>query len=560
MKIIHKHGAIFLLLFFLAAYLIPLGTQDLIAPDETRYGEIPREMVSSGDWVVPRLNGVRYFEKPTLGYWVHAGSLLIFGENNFAVRLPSALAVGLSALLIFALVRRVPRQETGEDGFLAPLAVLVYLGCLEVFAVGNAAVLDSLFSFFLTATITAFYMATECPPGSRKEKGFLLLSGLACGLAFLTKGFLSFAVPVLALVPYLLWQRRYADLLRMSWLPILSAILVALPWSLAIHGREPDFWRFFFWNEHIRRFMADDAQHKASFWYFFLTAPGMFLPWTFVAPAAVAGLIGRISKQDPQGRLLRFAICWLAFPFLFFSLSNGKLLTYILPCFPPFAVLMAFGLFQVLRENPRQRLVQWGVLLSAVFFGLILSALLYVQIFSFNGIRPFNHPFKLMMIAVGLFFSLLFFAGAFRSRIGKDKVLFYGTAPLLLFFVVHYAIPVSTLEVRAPGPFIEQHARGLADADVIIADEDSIGAVCWYLQRSDVYVLGVAGELEYGLGYKEAQGRLLGTRSAADLIRRHRGKAVLIARVKRICQWADQLPMPVFQDQNGSSGYVIWKY
>jgi 4-amino-4-deoxy-L-arabinose transferase len=83
-----------LLLFFLLAYLLPLGARDLVLPDETRYAEIPREMIAGGDWIVPRLNGLRYFEKPVLGDWVHAAGQLVFGENNFAVRLPSAPAVG----------------------------------------------------------------------------------------------------------------------------------------------------------------------------------------------------------------------------------------------------------------------------------------------------------------------------------------------------------------------------------------------------------------------------------------------------------------------------------
>ena len=98
--------ACLLLCFYLFAYLLPLGARDLFVPDETRYAEVPREMIASGDWAVPHLNGLRYFENPALGYWVHAASQLLFGENDFAVRLPSALSVGLSALLVFFLVQR----------------------------------------------------------------------------------------------------------------------------------------------------------------------------------------------------------------------------------------------------------------------------------------------------------------------------------------------------------------------------------------------------------------------------------------------------------------------
>ena len=403
------------LVFYLLCYILPLGAWNLVVPDETRYGEIPREMIAEGDWVVPHLNGLRYFEKPVLGYWVHAGSILLFGENNFAVRLPSAMAVGLSALFIFMLVYRMCRNKTSEDGFPAILAVLIFLSCFEVVGVDTTAVLDGLFSFFLTATITAFYFASEAPAGSAMEKRFLLLAGVSCGMAFLTKGFLAFAVPVLVLAPYLVWQRRYFDLFRMSWLPILTAALVALPWGILIHLREPDFWRFFFWNEHIRRFMADSAQHKKSFWFFFMYAPAMFMPWTLLTPAAVVGIRGRIGGRSPQDRLIRFSICWLVLPFLFFSVSAGKLLTYILPCFPPFAILMAFGLTHVLNKG-ENKVFQWGVAGAAMLFGLILLAFVFVQLLGYKGFQPYSQPWKAMLAVNALFFVIIFCFWSFRSQ------------------------------------------------------------------------------------------------------------------------------------------------
>ncbi len=555
-----KGGHLALLLFYLLSYILPLGARALVLPDETRYAEIPREMIESGDWIVPHLNGLRYFEKPVLGYWAHAASQLLLGQNNFAVRLPSALAVGLSALLMYGLARRVSRREEAAEEATAVLAALVFLSSFEVFAVGNTAVLDNLFSFFLTACLTTFYFASEAPPRSGKERGFLVLAGLSCGLAFLTKGFLAFAVPVLSLVPYLVWQRRYCDLLRMSWLPILTAALVALPWSIAIHLKEPDFWRFFFWHEHIRRFAAETAQHKESFWFFLLLAPAMFVPWTFVLPAALSGIKERIFNQEGQGRLLRFCLCWLALPFLFFSLSKGKLLTYILPCFPPLAILTAFGLVHALEKNRQNRFFQRGTAAAAMVFGLILVAFLYLQLFGFNGLHPYRQPWKAVMVVNGLSFFILFCLWSLKSRGGKKKILIFGMAPLLLFFLVHFTIPDQTTEVKSPGRFLEQYARCADNDNLIIADESAVGAVCWYLRRSDVYLLGGTGELDYGMEYKDARKRALDTKSAADLIQQNSDKTILVARAKRIAKWRNQLPQPAFQDQNGPCGYVLWKY
>lgn len=559
MNTLNKRYALLLLSFYFIAYILPLGARDLVVPDETRYCEIPREMITGGDWVVPHLNGIRYFEKPVLGYWVHAVSILLFGENNVAVRLPSAMTAGLSALLIYIMVRRVTGRENKDGGYMAVLASLVFLSCFEVFGVGNTAVLDSLFSFFLTASIAAFYFASEALRGSGKEKGFLMLSGLACGLAFLTKGFLAFAVPVLCLVPYLVWERRYMDLLRMSWLPVLIAVFVALPWSILIHLREPDFWRFFFWNEHIRRFMADNAQHKESFWFFPLVSPGMFMPWTLLIPAAVTGISQMIGGPWIQGRFIRFSICWLVLPFLFFSVSAGKLLTYILPCFPPFAILMTFGLLNIFKKE-RKNIFRWGVAGTGIFFSLILLALMYVQLFGYQGFRPYSQPWKVIMFVNSLIVIIIFCFWVFKDSKSYKKITLIGFSPFLFFFTTHFIIPDLTIEKNVPGILLERYRQNISHDTIIMSDENTVRAVCWYLGRSDVYLLEDGGELNYGLSYSDASGRLIDIKSAADLIKWNGGKIILIARGKNILRWRDQLPGPVFQDDSGPEGYVFWRY
>ena len=554
-----RRYAILLLLFFLIAYLLPLGGRDLLVPDETRYAEIPREMIASGDWVVPHLDGFRYFEKPPLGYWINAGALLLLGQNNFAVRFPSAMAAGLSAVMIGCLVGAAATTPAGGKRFPALLAGLIFLSCLEVAAVGNIAVLDGLFSLFLTATLAAFYLGSEAAPRSRQEKRYLMISGLACGLAFLTKGFLALALPVLVLVPYLLWQRRYRDLFRMSWRPLLVAVLTALPWSLWVHSRAPDFWHYFFWTEHIHRFLADDAQHKASFWFYFIAAPGMFLPWTFVAPAAAAGAARLLKDPQPRGRLVRFSICWLVLPFLFFSISNGKLLTYILPCFPPFAILMAIGLCRLF-EKGRSRAFDWGVGVTGLVFVLLLIALVAAQIFDFKGLRVYSQPWKATMVVNGLVAMVLFCFWSLRSRCGQSKVMLLGFGPLLLLLLIHFTIPGQVLAQSAPGRLLQRYRYRIAPDTILISGEDAMGATCWYLKRKDVYLLGPAGELTYGLQYPDAAGRVLNTDSASRLIEQNRGKVLLIIRAAKIDHLRQGLPRPVFEENSGPGGFVLWGY
>ena len=134
---------------FVLLYLMPLSVRPLFIPDETRYAEVPREMIATGDWMVPHLNGLRYFEKPVMGYWLTALSLKVFGENNLAVRLPSALAAGITMLLILLLC-----SASGASGpFISWLAALIFMTSGGVALIGTFAVLDSVLAMFLTATM-----------------------------------------------------------------------------------------------------------------------------------------------------------------------------------------------------------------------------------------------------------------------------------------------------------------------------------------------------------------------------------------------------------------------
>jgi len=273
----------------------------MVIPDEFRYAEIPREMLASGDWVVPHLNGLPYFEKPVLGYWLNAAAMALLGESSFAIRFPSALAVGVTALLLFVLIRR-----HAADYPAAILAAAAFLVCPLVFGIGTSNILDSMLSLFLTAGMASFFFAhTEENP--KKKTGFLALFGVCCGLAFLTKGFLAFALPAVTITPFLIWEGRWKELFKAFWVPIGTAVLIALPWSLMIHFRDHQFWHYFFWIEHIKRFISDNPQHPEPLWYFIPIMAVGALPWSILLPVAIPGLRGKHLREP----LVRYAICWL---------------------------------------------------------------------------------------------------------------------------------------------------------------------------------------------------------------------------------------------------------
>ena len=541
-------------LFFISAYWVSISSHDLIGTDEARYAEIPREMLLSGNWVVPRLDGVRYFEKPPMGYWLTAVSMKFLGETPMAIRLPTTLAVALTAFLIFIVVwqgslrawpkktrkekreERLVALECGEIDLLpstplviASLATLIYLSSVGVFSVGNVALLDSIFTFFLSATIVSFFFATEIEPGKGgfRRAFFLLFSGIFCGCAFLTKGFLALALPILILVPWLLWNRRFVDLFKLSWFPLLVAFVLVLPWSLQIHWWDKDFWNYFFWYEHVNRFLTPTAnQHEEPFWFFLLRAPLLSLPWLFLVPAMVAGFICRREEDegsvpeksyvewDAKERLIRFTFLWFFLPFIFFSFSSGKLLTYMLPCLPPLSILMAFGLGRFFAQKDGRELFQIGVLVTAfaAFGGLLL--LVYVQMFGVEGLRHFTgkpggtplyaESWKTGLVALSLGWMLLLLWFAWYAK-GMGKVFAFALAPLLLFVSAGHVIPDHVVVRDMPGAFLEKYKDIVADDDIVIAGPSSVQQVSWFWRRTDVLALGWAGELSYGMERSDAQ-------------------------------------------------------
>ncbi|MGH8364433.1 MAG: phospholipid carrier-dependent glycosyltransferase, partial [Pseudomonas sp.] len=262
-----------LLLAFGVFYLIPLATHGLWIPDETRYAQISQEMLLTGKWASPHFMGIRYFEKPAAGYWMIALGQAIFGQNLFGVRFASALSTGLSILLVYFVARRLwndPRKSL--------VSAVLYMSFVSVAFLAGYANLDPQFTFWVNLTGAALWFCFDSTTTRGRLWSWALL-GFACGMGFMTKGFLAWLLPVLIALPYVLWQKRIRELLTYGLVAVVVAIVVSLPWALMVHAQEPDYWNFFFWHEHIQRFAGDDAQHSEPFWYYLPLMVAFTLPW-----------------------------------------------------------------------------------------------------------------------------------------------------------------------------------------------------------------------------------------------------------------------------------------
>lgn len=327
-----------LLLLVVPLWVEPAGSW-LAEPDEARYAEIPREMLASGDFVTPRLNGVPYFEKPPLHYWANAASLRLFGLTPWAARLPTRLfGLGTVAVLILATA-----AAWGEAVGLA--AGIFYLASPLGFTFSRVNLTDAPLTFFITLTLFLARWTLARREAGRRWMALSALTGLAAAGGFLSKGMIAIALPGAILLLWCLMTRRAPLLPVLLYGPAPFAFLLATaPWFALAEGRNPGFLQFFFIHEHFQRFATPASGRPGPIYYFVLVFLGGFLsglPFFFQSIRRPREWKSW-SREDPDAL---FFLLWFAVIFVFFSLSHSKLPPYLQPAFPAAAALAARALY-----------------------------------------------------------------------------------------------------------------------------------------------------------------------------------------------------------------------
>ena len=323
------------LLFALAlVWFGTLAERKLVRPDEGRYAEIAREMVATGDWTTPRLNGYKYFEKPALQYWATAAAFELFGVREWTARLWAALTGFLGVLLVL---------HFGNRAFGAPvggLAAAVLAGSLWWAIIGHINTLDTGVSFLMSLAVLGLALAQLDDASPRERWRWMHLAWAAAALALLSKGLIGIVLPAGALALYILVQRDWKRLGRLhAGTGTLLFLAIAAPWFFAVSAANDEFFRFFFIQEHFQRFLTKAHGRYQPAWYFIPILAIGFSPWIVsLVPALV-----RAWRDAPQRsfRPARFLLVWSVMVFAFFSASGSKLPSYILPILPALAVLVA---------------------------------------------------------------------------------------------------------------------------------------------------------------------------------------------------------------------------
>ncbi len=366
-----------LLLVFAVAWFAGLGHRKLIKPDEGRYAEIPREMVVSGDWLTPRLNDLKYFEKPPLQYWTTALAYEAFGVTEWTSRLWTASTGFLGVLVVAWTAARLYDRRTG-------VYTAVVLGSsLAYVLLGHFNTLDMGLTFFTTATWCAVLLARDararerivgahCGTDRRRSvvRAWMLVAWASLAAATLSKGPVAIVLCGGALVAYLATTRDWRLLGMLA--PVRGAALFALvagPWFIAVSRANPEFAHFFFIHEHVERFLTTEHKREGPIWYFVPVLLAGLLPWLSIAVVAVVRA-WRVPPRDgfsPERLLLAVVVV----VFVFFSLSGSKLPSYILPVFPAIAMLVGRGLATIDATTLKRHLV--FVALLAIVAGIAIT-------------------------------------------------------------------------------------------------------------------------------------------------------------------------------------------
>ncbi len=469
-------------------------SRSLLEPDEGRYAEVPREMVASGNWVTPRVDGVKFFDKPPLQYWATAIAYKTIGISNFSARLwplllglASILAVGWAGL-------RMAGRRTG-------LAAALVLGSSFLWAMGSHInTLDlgvsAIFAMALASFIVAQLPTTD--PGRRRSLMWLTWALIAA--AVLSKGLIGIVFPAGTLFFYLLVKRDWGRLrqVEMLWGGLLC-LAILLPWFIAVSAANPEFFHYFFIREHFTRFLTNEDARVHPFWFFIpVVIVGMF-PWLGFLPAALRRPWRRRLAQDRQFDPRLFLWIWTWMIFLFFSISHSKLPFYILPIFPALALLIGMEM-----EGMRDKAVAIRLGISVVLLAIVVPALYWIrepEKVQVLGAAFHNFIFSIS-VALAIWVLLLAVAVvlAWRGRVGWA---------LLLTALVGLALPQVLLirfQVLAPVYSAESMAAKMAP---LLTPGEPVYAVHWfrrglpfYLRRTIILVNEVPYDLRSGLRWE----------------------------------------------------------
>jgi 4-amino-4-deoxy-L-arabinose transferase-like glycosyltransferase len=365
---LNRTTILLLVLVLALIWFVPLGWRHLLPSDEGRYAEMAREMFLTGDWITPRYNGYKYFEKPPLQTWANALTFAWFGIGEWQARFYTALTGFAGVLLLGFTGARVFNAATGVFAAIV-LATSPYWNLM-----GHFNTLDMGLSFWMELTLCALLLAQRpnLPTGQVRLWMWICWSSMA--LAVLSKGLVGLILPGAVLVLYTLIARDWALWKRLHLIGgLILFFAIVTPWFVLVQQRNPEFLNFFFIVQQFKRYLTPEQNRPGAFYYFVPVMLVGFLPWLSVSVQSIRHAL-RLPRQPNGFSPVAMLLVWTVFIFLFFSASHSKLLSYTLPIAPALALLIGMYLPLVSPAMLRRHLAGYAVFLVIAAVGALFMS------------------------------------------------------------------------------------------------------------------------------------------------------------------------------------------
>ncbi len=480
-----------------------LGAIPLLEPDEGRYLDLPRQMVKSGDWVTPRLNGVLYFEKPPLHYWLTAVAIRVVGLNETAARIWNVVLGFSGVLVVWGLARR-------QGGAPAGLAAAAVLGSMPLWiGLARLASLDMAVSLFITLSLGCVWLASRAA-GGRRGRLFWWGAFASAACAVLTKGLIGAVIPAAVAGLWILATRRWSLLRDVPWLSG-GAIFLALaaPWHVLASLRNPDFAWFYFVHEHLLRYATPVADRQEPWWFFGGVIVLGCSPWSGLLPAALGMAPGARTWRTlrEHSDTLFFAI-WFIFILVFFSASQSKLIPYVGPALPPLAVLMGLAVARgIAHPGTTSSLARWGLAVGLLLVGSLGAILAAAGLGHVDQLGLSGTSTPWLVAAGAVIVALAIFAMMAVARSRTRAALVGATLVACVLNLSLASLAPRLAEERSSRGTAEALRPHLADGDMVYSYRDYQESLPVYLEQP-VGVVGAVGELGFGASHLSPSERM----------------------------------------------------